>query len=227
MTTLTPRFLFIAVLFVTCLLVSNITAVKLINVWGYVIPGAIVIFPVSYIIGDVLTEVYGFAKARTVIWIGFGANLFAVATFILVGALPAAGFWEHGDAYATILGATPRILAASYAAYLIGEFANSYILARLKVAMAGRHLWVRTLGSSIVGQTLDSSVFITVAFFGVFPNGVLITLVLTQIVFKLGYEVLATPITYAVVGWLKKSESVDHYDNATSFNPFALFKSEK
>ncbi|MBT5572123.1 MAG: queuosine precursor transporter [Alphaproteobacteria bacterium] len=226
MTTLTPRFLVIAVVFVTCLLVSNITAVKLIDVWGYVIPGAIVIFPISYIIGDVLTEVYGFAKARTVIWIGFGANLFAVATFMLVGVLPAAGFWEHGDAYATILGATPRILAASFAAYLIGEFANSYILARLKVAMAGRHLWVRTLGSSVVGQTLDSCVFVTIAFFGIFPNEVLITLILTQIVFKLGYEVLATPITYAVVGWLKKSEGVDHFDNATSFNPFAVSKSD-
>ena len=226
MTTLTPRFLVIAVVFVTCLLVSNITAVKLIDVWGYVIPGAIVIFPISYIIGDVLTEVYGFAKARTVIWVGFGANLFAVATFILVGVLPAAGFWEHGDAYATILGATPRILAASFAAYLIGEFANSYILARLKVAMAGRHLWIRTLGSSVVGQTLDSCVFVTIAFFGIFPNEVLITLILTQIVFKLGYEVLATPITYVVVGWLKKSEGVDHFDNATSFNPFAVTKSD-
>ena len=221
---LTPRFLIIAVIFVTCLIVSNITAVKLIDVMGYVIPGAIVIFPISYIIGDVLTEVYGFAKARTVIWLGFGANLFAVATFMLVGVLPAAGFWEDGDAYATILGATPRILAASFAAYLLGEFANSYILARLKVAMAGRHLWVRIIGSSVVGQTLDSSVFITIAFFGVFPNKVLVTLILIQIVFKLGYEILATSVTYAVVGWLKKSEGVDHFDRATSFNPFAMSK---
>lgn len=221
---LTPRFLIIAVIFVTCLIVSNITAVKLIDVAGYVIPGAIVIFPISYIIGDVLTEVYGFAKARTVIWLGFGANLFAVATFMLVGVLPAAGFWEHGDAYQTILGATPRILAASFAAYLIGEFANSYILARLKVAMAGRHLWVRTIGSSVVGQTLDSAVFITIAFYGIFPNGVLLTLIATQIVFKLGYEVLATPVTYAVVGWLKKHENVDHFDRNTRFNPFAFSK---
>lgn len=224
MSGLTPRFLIIAVIFVTCLIVSNITAVKLIDVMGYVIPGAIVIFPISYIIGDVLTEVYGFAKARTVIWLGFGANLFAVATFVLVGALPAADFWEHGDAYATILGAVPRILAASFAAYLIGEFANSYILARLKVVMAGRHLWIRTLGSSVVGQTLDSAVFITIAFYGVFPNEVLVSLVLTQIVFKLGYEVLATPITYVIVAWLKKSEGVDHYDRETHFNPFAVSK---
>jgi uncharacterized integral membrane protein (TIGR00697 family) len=223
---LTPRFLIIAVLFVTCLIVSNITAVKLIDVMGYIIPGAIVIFPISYIIGDVLTEVYGFAKARTVIWLGFGANLFAVATFMLVGVLPAAGFWEGSDAYAAILGATPRILAASFAAYLIGEFANSYILARLKVAMEGRHLWVRTIGSSVVGQTLDSGVFITIAFYGIFPNSVLLSLIATQIVFKLGYEILATPVTYAVVNWLKKSEGLDHFDRTTVFNPFAVTKDE-
>jgi uncharacterized integral membrane protein (TIGR00697 family) len=226
MSNITPRFLIITVLFVTCLLVSNITAVKLIDVWGYVIPGAIVIFPISYIIGDVLTEVYGFAKARTVIWLGFGANLCAIGTFALVGILPAAGFWEGGDAYSATLGATPRILAASFVAYLLGEFANSYILARLKVATAGRHLWMRTLGSSVVGQTLDSTVFITIAFWGLFPNDVLVTLIATQIVFKLGYEVLATPVTYAVVNWLKKAEGVDHFDRATSLNPFAITKSQ-
>jgi uncharacterized integral membrane protein (TIGR00697 family) len=226
MSNITPRFLIITVLFVTCLLVSNITAVKLIDVWGYVIPGAIVIFPISYIIGDVLTEVYGFAKARTVIWLGFGANLCAIGTFALVGILPAAGFWEGGDAYSATLGATPRILAASFVAYLLGEFANSYILARLKVATAGRHLWMRTLGSSVVGQTLDSTVFITIAFWGLFPNDVLVTLIATQIVFKLGYEVLATPVTYAVVDWLKKAEGVEHFDRATSFNPFAITKSQ-
>ena len=222
---LTTRFLVIAVLFVTCLIVSNITAVKLIDVAGFVIPGAIVIFPISYIIGDVLTEVYGFARARTVIWLGFAANLFAVATFALVGILPAAGFWEGGDAYETILGATPRILAASFAAYLIGEFANSYILARLKVVMEGRHLWVRTIGSSVVGQTLDSMVFITIAFAGVFPTGVLVSLVLTQIVFKLGYEIIATPLTYAVVNWLKRTEGIDHFDRGTRFNPLRLDQS--
>ncbi|MBO6782342.1 MAG: queuosine precursor transporter [Alphaproteobacteria bacterium] len=225
MTGLTTRFLVIAVLFVTCLIVSNITAVKLIDVAGFIIPGAIVIFPISYIIGDVLTEVYGFAKARTVIWLGFGANLFAVATFALVGVLPAAGFWDGGEAYEAILGATPRILAASFAAYLIGEFANSYILARLKVAMEGRHLWVRTIGSSVVGQTLDSVVFISIAFGGVFPNKVLVSLVLTQIVFKLGYEIFATPVTYAVVNWLKKTEGMDHFDRTTRFNPLSFNRS--
>ncbi len=219
---LTTRFLIITVLFVTCLMVSNITAVKLIDVNGYVLTGAIVIFPISYIIGDVLTEVYGFAKARLVVWVGFGANLFAVLTFALVGVLPAAGFWEGQAAYDTILGATPRILAASFLAYLVGEFANSYILARLKVITAGRMLWVRTIGSTIVGQGLDSIVFVFVAFWGVLPLKVLLGTIVLQALAKIAYEILATPLTYAVIGWLKRSEGIDHYDRETRFNPFAI-----
>ncbi|MGB0571766.1 MAG: queuosine precursor transporter [Alphaproteobacteria bacterium] len=219
---LTTRFLIITVLFVTCLMVSNVTAVKLIDVNGYVLTGAIVIFPISYIIGDVLTEVYGFAKARLVVWVGFGANLFAVLTFALVGILPAAGFWEGQAAYDTILGATPRILAASFLAYLVGEFANSYILARLKVITAGRMLWVRTIGSTIVGQGFDSIVFVFVAFWGVLPMKVLVGTIVLQALAKIAYEVLATPLTYAVIGWLKRSEGIDHYDRKTLFNPFAI-----
>jgi queuosine precursor transporter len=219
---LTTRFLIIAVLFVTCLMVSNITAVKLIEVNGYVLTGAIVIFPISYIIGDVLTEVYGFAKARLVLWVGFGANLFAVLTFLLVGSLPAAGFWEGQEAFDTILGATPRILVASFLAYLVGEFANSYILARLKVITEGRKLWLRTIGSTVVGQGLDSVVFVMVAFWGVLPTEVLVGAIAVQALAKIGYEVLATPVTYAVIGWLKRSEGIDHYDRDTRFNPFAI-----
>jgi uncharacterized integral membrane protein (TIGR00697 family) len=219
---LTTRFLIIAVLFVACLVVSNITAVKLIQVDGYVLPGAIVIFPISYIIGDVLTEVYGFAKARLVIWLGFSANLFAVLSFALVGILPAAGFWTGQEAYDVILGAAPRILAASFLAFLIGEFTNSYILARLKVATKGRMLWLRTIGSSLVGQTLDSTVFIVVAFWGILPPAVLFTTIVIQAVVKIGYEILATPVTYAVVNWLKRTEGVDHYDRETRFNPFSV-----
>ena len=219
---LTTRFLIIAVMFVACLLVSNITAVKLIEIDGYVLPGAIVIFPISYIIGDVLTEVYGFAKVRLVIWLGFAANLFAVVSFAVVGVLPAAGFWTGQEAYDVILGATPRILAASFVAYLIGEFANSYILARLKVATGGRMLWLRTIGSSIVGQALDSSVFITIAFWGMLPPKVLLTTIAVLAIAKIGYEILATPITYIVINWLKRSEGIDHYDRETRFNPFAV-----
>jgi uncharacterized integral membrane protein (TIGR00697 family) len=218
----TTRFLVIAVLFVACLLVSNITAVKLIDIEGYVLPGAIVIFPISYIIGDVLTEVYGFSKVRLVIWLGFAANLFAVLAFTVVGLLPAAGFWTGQEAYDVILGATPRILAASFVAYLIGEFANSYILARLKVATEGRMLWLRTIGSSIVGQTLDSGVFVIVAFWGILPSNVLLTTIAVLAIAKIGYEILATPITYLVVNWLKRAEGIDHFDRETSFNPFAV-----
>lgn len=221
---LTPRFLIITVLFVTCLMVSNITAVKLIDVNGYVLTGAIMIFPISYIIGDVLTEVYGFAKARLCIWIGFGANLFAVLVFALVSALPAAGFWDGQDAYEQILGATPRILLASFLAYLVGEFANSYVLARLKIITAGRMLWVRTIGSTIVGQGLDSIVFVMVAFWGIFSLEVLIGTIAVQAVAKIAYEILATPLTYAVVGWLKRTEGIDHYDRGTRLNPFAVFR---
>ena len=220
--TVSSRFLLIAVAFVTCLIVSNITAVKLIAVTGFVLPGAIVIFPITYIIGDVLTEVYGYAKARRVIWLGFLANLFAVVTFAVVGALPAAGFWGAQSAYDTILGATPRILGASLIAYLVGEFANAYVLARLKVATQGRFLWVRTIGSTVVGEGLDSAIFIVIAFAGILPTDALITTVAVQALAKTAYEAAATPLTYLVVGWLKRVEGVDVYDRGVRFNPFAL-----
>lgn len=216
------RFLLIAVAFVTCLIVSNITAVKLINVGDYILPGAIIIFPITYIIGDVLTEVYGYAKARRVIWLGFLANIFAVATFAVVGVLPAAGFWGAQEAYDTILGATPRILGASLIAYLVGEFANAYVLARLKVATEGRFLWLRTIGSTVVGQSLDSAIFIVIAFSGILPTSVLITTIVVQAAVKTAYEALATPLTYLVVGWLKRAEGIDTYDRDIRFNPFAL-----
>ena len=221
-TQISSRFLVIAVAFVTCLIVSNITAVKLITVSGFILPGAIVIFPITYIIGDVLTEVYGYAKARRVIWMGFLANLFAVATFALVGVLPAAGFWGAQEAYDTILGATPRILAASLIAYLVGEFANAYVLARLKVATEGRFLWLRTISSTIVGQSLDSAIFIVIAFAGIIPFGALILTIVVQAVVKTAYEALATPLTYLVVGWLKRAEGIDTYDRGVRFNPFAI-----
>lgn len=216
------RFLLIAVAFVTCLIVSNITAVKLINVGDFILPGAIIIFPITYIIGDVLTEVYGYAKARRVIWLGFLANIFAVATFAVVGVLPAAGFWGAQEAYDTILGATPRILGASLVAYLVGEFANAYVLARLKVATEGRFLWLRTIGSTVVGQSLDSAIFIVIAFSGILPTSVLIMTIVVQAVAKTAYEALATPLTYLVVGWLKRAEGIDTYDRDIRFNPFAL-----
>ncbi len=219
-----PSHWFVAVvaLFVTALITANIVAVKLIDVGGMVLPAAIIVFPVSYIIGDVLTEVYGFRQARRVIWLGFACNLLAVVVIWLAGVLPAAGFWDGQPAFERILGQTPRILAASFAAYLVGEFANSAVLARMKVATEGRFLWARTIGSTVVGQGLDSAVFMTVAFAGIIPAEGLVGAVVTQWLVKTAYEAAATPLTYLVVGFLKRRDGVDVYDRETSFNPFSL-----
>ena len=217
-----PWFTVAVALFVTTLISANIMAVKLIEVGGLVLPAAIVIFPISYILGDVLTEVWGYRRARRVIWLGFACNLLAVAAIALGGALPAAGFWDGQAAYDRILGSAPRILSASFLAYLVGEFANAYVLARMKVATKGRWLWSRTIGSTVIGQGLDSAVFMTVAFVGVIPAEALLGAVLTQWLVKTAYEALATPLTYAAVGFLKRREGVDVFDTETRFNPLSL-----
>jgi len=201
------------------LIVANITAVKLIGVFGLVFDAGTLIFPISYIFGDVLTEVYGFRRARQVIWLGFLCNLLAVGAISLGGILPSASFWEGQAAYEQILGYAPRLLAASFAAYLIGELANSFVLARMKVATEGRWLWSRTIGSTLVGQGFDSVVFVLIAFTGTIPTSALLSVILTQWVLKSVYEALATPFTYLVVNRLKRAEGVDVYDRDTSFNP--------
>jgi len=218
-----PSSYFVAVtaLFVTCLVVSNIIAVKLSMVGGLVLPAGIVIFPLSYLLADVLTEVYGYRAARRVIWLGFFCNLLAVLAIWLGGLLPPAPFWPNQGAYDSILGATPRLLGASFVAYLVGEFANTMVMSRLKVAMQGKHLWLRAIGSTLVGQGLDSAVFITLAFWGQMPAGILLGAVVTQWLVKSAYEALATPLTYAMVGFLKRREGIDTYDRGVSFNPFA------
>jgi hypothetical protein len=202
-------FLLIAAIFVTCLLTANIIAVKLVNLFGFILPAAVIIFPISYIFGDVLTEVYGYTQARRVIWLGFCCNLLAVVAIAIGQALPAASFWNGQAAYEQILGYTPRLLIASFIAYLIGEFANSYVLAKMKVALQGRWLWARTISSTLVGEGLDSLVFITIAFVGVIPLEGLTSAIVTQWLFKVMYEVVATPLTYGIVGWLKRVEGVD------------------
>lgn len=212
----------VTAVFTTCLVIANIIAVKLIDVYGVILPAAVVIFPISYIFGDILTEVYGYARARQVIWVGFGCNLLAVAAIWLAGVLPAAGFWDGQAAYARILGYTPRLLAASFAAYLVGEFLNSLVLAKLKIATHGRWLWIRTIGSTLIGEGADSLVFITLAFIGTMAGGDLLRLILAQWLFKSAYEAAATPLTYAAVGFLKRAEREDHYDYDTDFSPFRL-----
>jgi queuosine precursor transporter len=216
------RFVACTTLFVTCLLTANIIAVKLITVAGVVLPVAIIVFPVSYILADVLTEVWGYAAARRVIWLGFLCNALMVVAIWLGGELPPAPFWRGQTAYQDILGQSPRILAASLAAYLVGEFANAFVLAKLKVATGGRWLWLRTIGSTVIGQGLDSSVFITLAFAGIVPAAVLPGMVGGQWAAKVLYEAAATPLTYAVVRWLKSAEGLDTFDSRTDFNPIRL-----
>jgi uncharacterized integral membrane protein (TIGR00697 family) len=227
------KFIVVTGVFITCLIISNIIAVKVIRVAGLNLPAAIVIFPISYIFGDILTEVYGYHTARKVIWLGFLCNLFAVLAMWLGGLLPSMPFWDANGAYSTpaeaqhaydaILGFTPRLLAASFAGYLLGEFTNSFVLAKMKIATKGRWLWTRTIGSTLVGQLLDSGVFILIAFSGIMGWGALGTMVVTHWLVKTGYEALATPFTYMIVGYLKRKEGVDTYDYKTNFNPLLVF----
>ena len=214
-------FLVVSGLFIACLVAANIISVKLIAVGDWFVPAGVVVFPLSYILGDVLTEVYGFKSARKVIWLGFLSNLLVVLAIWVAGMWPAAPFWQNQAAWDTILGFTPRLLLASFVAYLVGEFANSIVLARMKVLTEGRWLWARTITSTIIGQGLDSLVFITIAFAGL-PNFDLATAILTQWIVKVIYEVVATPLTYLVVSYLKRKEGVDVYDRGTNFNPVAL-----
>ncbi|HEY3288621.1 MAG TPA: queuosine precursor transporter [Anaerolineae bacterium] len=205
-----------------CLIVANIIAVKLVTVFGLIVPAAVIIFPISYIFGDVLTEVYGYRRARQVIWLGFFCNLLAVIAIWLGQVLPAASFWDGQASYERILGYTPRLLIASFIAYLIGEFANAYVLAKMKIATQGKWLWTRTIGSTLVGQALDSTVFITIAFIGTIPGDGLFSAVVSQWLFKSVYEIVATPLTYAVVAFLKRREGIDTYDRNTRFNPLVF-----
>ncbi len=229
---ISQRFVVVVALFITCLITANIIAVKLITLGvGPVrlgglelpapLPAAIIIFPLSYIIGDILTEVYGYRLARRVIWLGFLCNVIAVIALWVAGQLPALDE-DVQVAYERILGYVPRILVASFAAYLVGEFANSFVLAKMKIRTKGRFLWSRTIGSTIVGQGLDTSVFIAIAFGGTLPGAVLGSIILTHWLVKTLYEAAATPFTYAVVNFLKKKEGIDTYDYDTDFNPLLV-----
>jgi uncharacterized integral membrane protein (TIGR00697 family) len=211
--------IFIA-LFITCLITANVIAVKIVSLGPFLLPAAIFIFPLSYIFGDILTEVYGYRLARRVIWLGFICNLVFVFFVWLGQLLPAAPFWEGQEAYQRILGYTPRLLAASFLGYLAGEFANSFILSKMKIMTRGRWLWSRTIGSTIIGQGLDTSIFITVAFIG--TASFVPIIILYHWLAKTIIEALATPLTYATVNWVKQREAVDTYDYHTRFNPFLI-----
>lgn len=209
--------------FVTVLLCSNIIgAAKVASIGGFVFGAGVFFFPFSYIFGDVLTEVYGYAKTRRVVWAGFAALAFASLMSITIVALPPAPDWGNQEAYTTIFGQTPRIALASLVAYWAGEFANSFVMARMKVMMNGRSLWMRTIGSTIVGQAVDSLIFYPVAFYGVWVNRDLLFVMISNYFIKVGWEAVITPFTYMVVNFLKKKENEDYYDINTDFSPFTL-----
>ncbi len=214
----------IASLFVAVLLISNVTSTKIVDLGLFTFDGGTILFPLSYIFGDILTEVYGYSRSRKVIWLGFICTFLMSLTFSIVGALPPAAEWKYQDAYNQILGSTPRIVAASLVAYFAGEFSNSFILAKLKIITQGRWLWTRTIGSTLVGQILDTTIFIAIAFTGVVPNTLLWTLIVSNYLFKCGVEILFTPVTYWITAWLKRQEQEDYYDIDTNFNPFELSK---
>ncbi len=220
-------FVTLAGLFVACLITANIIAVKLILLFGFLVPAGIIVFPLSYLFGDVLTEVYGYAAARRVIWLGFACNLLTVVAISIGGLAPAAPFWKLQAAYNAILGFTPRLLLGSFSAYLVGEFANAFVLARLKILTRGRWLWTRTIGSTLIGEGLDTLIFISITFWGVIPPDFMLTAILTQWLFKVCYEVIATPLTYLVVNVLKKHEQLDTFDYQTNFSPILLPRSQQ
>jgi uncharacterized integral membrane protein (TIGR00697 family) len=209
--------------FVTVILCANLIGpAKVASVGGITFGAGVLFFPISYLFGDVLTEVYGYARARRVVWSGFGAMAFAAfMAWVVVGLPPAAG-WPHQGAYETVFGSTWRIMLASLTAFWAGEFCNSYVLAKMKIWSEGRRLWTRTIGSTVVGEGVDSLIFYHVAFFGVWNQDVLLTVMATNYVLKVLWEVVATPFTYRMVAWLKRVESEDYYDRGTDFNPFTL-----
>jgi queuosine precursor transporter len=208
--------------FVVILLVSNLVAQKVCQIGPFAVSGAILLFPITYIFGDVFTEVYGYAASRRAIWLGFfGTALLALMGAIVI-ALPPAPGWPHQEAFATVFAVIPRILIASLIAFWAGEFANSYTMARLKLFTNGRKLWTRTIGSTVVGQAVDTTLVILLTFAGTVPLGTMANMILTGYSLKVAYEVLATPLTYLVIGRLKKAEQSDAFDRHENFNPFAF-----
>lgn len=212
----------ITAFFVAVLLISNVASTKIVQLGALTFDGGTLLFPFAYIFGDILTEVYGYARSRRVIWLGFASAALLSIVLGIVGMLPAAPDWMYGEAFQAILGQTPRIVIASLIAYFAGEFSNSFTLAKLKIFTSGKLLWVRTIGSTIIGEGIDTTLFCLIAFYGFLPNELLIVVIISNYLFKVSVEILFTPITYWIVGLLKKHEHEDHYDRETNFNPFRL-----
>ena len=220
--TVSVLFMFAGILFAICLLISNILATKIILVGSWAAPAGVLIFPIAYIINDVIVEVWGYQKARLIIWSGFAVNIMAVLFFTLALVVPAAPFWQNQEAFATILGSTPRIIAASLLAYLTGSFLNAFVMSKVKILMKGKDFSVRAILSTLVGEAADSFIFIIIAFAGNLPFNVLIGMIFTQACIKTAYEIVILPFTIVVVKWVKKVEGVDTFDESISYNPFSI-----
>jgi uncharacterized integral membrane protein (TIGR00697 family) len=210
----------LTITFVVILLVSNLVGQKICAFGIFRLSGAQLLFPITYIFGDVFTEVYGYGASRRAIWFGFFASALMAVMGVVVVALPPAPDWPNQAAFATVFGIVPRLVVASLIAFWCGEFANSYVLAKMKILTSGKHLWTRTVGSTVVGQAVDTAVLMVVAFAGSLNAKLIATLIVSGYFFKVAYEVLATPLTYAVVNFLKRREGVDSFDYSTNFNPF-------
>jgi queuosine precursor transporter len=204
------------------LLIANILATKIIMIGPWAAPAGVLIFPVAYIINDVIVEVWGYRKARLIIWSGFAVNILAVLFFSLAIVVPAAPFWQHQDAFSTILGSTPRIILASLMAYLVGSFLNAFVMSKVKIIMKGRDFSVRAILSTLIGEAADSMIFIGIAFAGNMPFAILMGMIVTQACLKTVYEIIVLPFTILVVNWVKKVEGLDSFDEAVSYNPFLI-----
>jgi uncharacterized integral membrane protein (TIGR00697 family) len=209
--------------FVTVLVTSNmIGAAKIVQLWGFTFGAGILFFPISYIFGDILTEVYGYARDRKAVWAGFGALAYAVGMSTVIVGLPPADGWPHQQAYETAFGQAPRIALASLLAFWSGSFSNSFVMAKMKIFTQGRMLWTRTIGSTVVGEAVDSMIFYPLAFWGIWSNEQVFTVMVSNYLLKTGWEVIMTPVTYRVVNFLKRVENEDYYDRNTNFTPFSL-----
>lgn len=215
-------FFLAGVLFTSCLLISNLISSKIIAVWYWYVPAGVMIFPISYIINDVVAEVWGYRKARLIIWTGFLMNLIAVVFYTLSVQWPAAPFWQNQDAFANILSSTPRIAIASLLAYLVGSFINAYVMSSIKVRTKGRNFSFRAILSTLLGEGADSAIFISVAFAGIIPTSQLPLMILTQAIVKTVFEIVLLPLTIYVVKIIKRVDNIDTYDEDISYNPFKI-----
>lgn len=215
-------FMLTGILFTACLIIANVIAVKIIDVGVLALPASIVIYPIIYILNDLIAEVWGYRKARIIIWSGLAMNALMSLFFALTIILPEADFWKGQEAYAHIVGSTPRIVLASFVSYLSGSFLNAFVMSKMKVMHKGKHFGLRAVLSTLVGETADSMIFITAAFAGIFSAENLIVMIVSQVLLKTLYEIIALPATTRIVKWIKRVENVDVFDTAISYNPFKV-----